>query len=169
MIYGSDTLYGWMEPMLRIFERREPTASVELDDGTLEPEYVVIGVGRLGRTVLQELHERGDEVIGVDFDPRCVEGMDWGVPVIFGDAGDHNLPELLPLQRTSWVISTLRDLEANRMILKAFKDHGYQGRIAMSADDERAELELLEAGADVTIRPLHMAAGPLMQRLHEHG
>ncbi|CAN5171388.1 hypothetical protein BH23ACT9_BH23ACT9_21390 [soil metagenome] len=107
--------------------------------------------------------------MGVDFDPRSVQDGDWAVPVLFGDAEDLYLPSLLPLGSTRWVISTLRDVDANLLILRSFSDHGYAGKIAMSADDEDAEQRLRDAGADMTIQPLQVAAGPLMLRLHEHG
>jgi Kef-type K+ transport system membrane component KefB len=168
LIYGSDRIYGWLAPMLRVFERASPTASLELADEALEPEYVVIGVGRFGRTVLEELRDRGDAVLGVDFDPRSVQSRTWDVPVVYGDAEDPDLPERLPLHRTLWVVSTLRALEANLQLLHALRHHGYACRVAVSADTEEDERRLREAGADVTIRPLHVAAGPLLTRLHEH-
>jgi Kef-type K+ transport system membrane component KefB len=168
MIYGSDRLYGWLEPALRVFERSEPDAVVPEDEAPPQPEYVVIGLGRFGRTVLEELRDRGDEVLGVDFDPRSVQDERWEVPVVYGDAEDPDLPERLPLARTQWVISTLRTLDANLHVLHHLRAHGYDGRIAVSADTEAHELRLNEAGADLTIRPLHVAAGPLLARIHEH-
>ncbi|MEX1164892.1 MAG: cation:proton antiporter family protein [Nitriliruptor sp.] len=168
MIYGSDTLYRWLEPLLRIFERAHPSASVPDDEVPHEPKYVIIGLGRFGRTVLEELRDRGDEVLGVDFDPRSVQSPGWDVPVIYGDAEDPDLPERLPLEHTRWVVSTLRTLDANLHVLQALRHHGYAGQVAVSADTEEHEQQLIAAGADVTIRPLHVAAGPLLTRLHEH-
>jgi Kef-type K+ transport system membrane component KefB len=168
MIYGSDTLYRWVEPSLRIFERAEPDAAIPEDESPHRPEYVVIGLGRFGRTVVEELRDRGDEVLGVDFDPRSVQSPEWDVPVVYGDAEDPDLPERLPLHRTRWVVSTLRTLDANLHVLQALRHHGYTGKVAVSADTVAHEQRLIEAGADVTIRPLHVAAGPLLARLHEH-
>jgi Kef-type K+ transport system membrane component KefB len=168
MIYGSDTLYRWLEPVLGVFERSKPDASVPEEEEPHEPEYVIIGLGRFGRTVLEELRDRGDEVLGVDFDPRSVQSSHWDVPVVYGDAEDPDLPERLPLTHTRWVVSTLRTLDANLHVLRALRDHGYTGLIAVSADSVDHEERLVEAGADVTIRPLHVAAGPLLARLHEH-
>jgi Kef-type K+ transport system membrane component KefB len=168
MIYGSDTLYRWLEPSLRIFERAEPDAAIPDDESPHRPEYVVIGLGRFGRTVVEELRDRGDEVLGVDFDPRSVQSPEWDVPVVYGDAEDPDLPERLPLEHTRWVVSTLRTLDANLHVLQALRHHGYTGKVAVSADTIEHEERLIDAGADVTIRPLHVAAGPLLARLHEH-
>ena len=168
LIYGSDAVYDRIEPLLRPFERRRPQTSLDLDEERHEPEYVVIGLGRFGETVVQELLERGDEVLGVDFDPRSVQSEDWSLPVVYGDAEDPDLPEQLPLTRTRWVISTLRDLDTNLTIIKSLHHHGYTGRIAVSCDDVDNGRALEQAGADVTIRPLHVAARPLMDLIHRH-
>jgi Trk K+ transport system NAD-binding subunit len=126
----------------------------------------VIGLGRFGETVISELLERGDDVLGVDFDPRSVQDDRWDLPVVYGDAEDPDLPEQLPLSRTRWVISSLRDLDSNLHVVSGLRHHGYSGRIAVSAHTADAARTLEEAGADVTIRPLHVAARPLMELIH---
>jgi Kef-type K+ transport system membrane component KefB len=168
LIYGSDRIFGWLGPWLRVFERREPGATIDLGDGGPRPEHVVLGLGRFGRTVVEELLANDHDVLGVDFDPRSVQDDTWSLPVVYGDADDPHLPELLPLERTRWVISTLRSVDTNLQLIHAFRHHGYGGRIAVSADDEEDELRLREAGADVTIRPWHVAAGPLVARMRDH-
>jgi Kef-type K+ transport system membrane component KefB len=168
LIYGSDRIYERLEPMLRVFQLRPPTASLDLDDQRPEPEFVVVGLGRFGSTVLEELAERGDAVIGVDFDPRSVRSPEWDVPVLFGDAEDPDLPEQLPLQRTRWIISTVRGVDTNLQLLDALRRYGFEGRVAVAADDRHEAARLEEAGAALTIRPLHIAAGPLLERIHDH-
>jgi Kef-type K+ transport system membrane component KefB len=168
LIYGSDRIYDRIEPALRIFERKNPDTSIDFDEESIEPEYVVIGLGRFGTTILQELLDRGDDAIGVDFDPRSAQNDRFDVPIIYGDAEDPDLPEQLPLTRVRWIISSLRNLEVNLHILNALQQHGYGGKIAMSSDSVESEERLLAAGADLVIRPLHVAAGPLMEALHRH-
>jgi predicted Kef-type K+ transport protein len=166
LIYGSDRIYRRIEPALRVFERSEPKASLDLGTERPAPEYVVVGLGRFGATVLEELQSRDDEVLGVDFDPRSVQPERWGVPVIYGDAEDPDLPEQLPLEATRWVISTLRGRDANLHLISSLRHHGYDGGIAVAAEDIEAAELLRAAGADATISPLHVAARPLMELLH---
>ncbi len=168
LIYSSDRIYERIEPVLRIFERKNLNTSIDFDEEAIEPEYVVIGLGRFGTTILQELLDRGDDVIGVDFDPRSAQNHRFDSPIIYGDAEDPDLPEQLPLTRARWIISSLRDLEVNLHILSALQHHGFDGKIAMSSDSQDDEARLLASGADLVIRPLHVAAGPLMEELHRH-
>jgi Kef-type K+ transport system membrane component KefB len=167
MIYGSDRLYARLEPFLGVFERRAGT-DPDFDEPRPEPEYVVIGLGRFGSTVVSELIDRGDDVLGVDFDPRSTR-RGWQLPVIYGDADDPDLPEQIPLVKTRWVISTVRAIDTNLQLLSSLRAHGYGGHIAVAADDEESCRRLEEAGADITIRPLHVAAEPLMRTIHQHG
>jgi Kef-type K+ transport system membrane component KefB len=170
LIYGSDRLHDRIEPLLRVFERDRPARSDEEEDGLVEVDVIVVGLGRFGRTVVQELKEAGDRVLGVDWDPRSVRSDVWGdVPVIYGDADDPDLAEQLPLDGVLWVISTLRTRDANLTLIDSLRRHGYRGRIVVSTDDEEDEHRLVRAGADLTIRPLHAAARPLMDLLHDHG
>jgi Kef-type K+ transport system membrane component KefB len=165
LIYGSDKIYDRIEPLLRPFERKNPTANIDFGDGTAEPEYIVIGLGRFGSTVVRELLERDENVLGVDFDPRSVQSNRFDFPVIYGDAEDPDLPDQLPLAKTQWVISTLRGEEVNLQVLSALRRSGYACRVAVAADDTATADALAKAGADLVIRPLHEAAVPLLHAM----
>jgi Kef-type K+ transport system membrane component KefB len=130
------------------------------------PTVVVVGLGRLGQTVVEELREQGDEVLAVDYDPRNVSSPDTDATVIYGDAEDPELPSQVPLHRVRWVASTLRDLDANRALAVAFHRHGYDGRIAVACNHPQDEHLLREVGVDLVIRPLHVAAGPFVALMH---
>lgn len=130
------------------------------------PSVIVVGLGRLGRTVLDELRRRGDDVLAVDFDPRSVKSGDEGIPVIYGDAEDPELPHALPLSGARWVVSTLRDVHANASLIAALRHDGYRGRIAVSADEPMDVATLERAGADLVVRPFHVAAEPFVSLLH---
>jgi Kef-type K+ transport system membrane component KefB len=135
LIYGSDRLHDRLEPMLRVFERRELRTSLGDDDTMPEVDVIVVGLGRFGRTVLQELVAAGDRVLGVDWDPRSVRSDQWGdVPVLYGDADDPELAEQLPLAGVQWVISTLRRTDANLTLIASLRHAGYDGRIVVSTD-----------------------------------
>jgi Kef-type K+ transport system membrane component KefB len=171
LIYGSDRIHDRLEPLLRVFERSRVRSTAELGTEREPVDVIVVGLGRFGRTVVDELRTAGDRVLGVDWDPRSIRPDAWGgdVQVIYGDADDPELAEQLPLSGVRWVISTLRDVDGNLTLLHSLERAGYRGRIVVSADDEADEARLEQAGADLTIRPLHVAATPLMDLLHDHG
>jgi Kef-type K+ transport system membrane component KefB len=168
LIYGSDAIYARIEPALRIFERRMDLVDPDLDDDHHDPDYVVVGLGRFGSTIVEELLARDVDVLGVDFDPRSVQSPRFDIPVIYGDAEDPTLVDQLPLANATWVVSTVRSLDANLTLITSLRRSGYQGRIAVASED-RAHCDLYtEAGADVTVQPLHIAAVPLLDRILAH-
>jgi len=168
LIYGSDAIYARIEPALRIFERRMDLVDPDLDDDHHDPDYVVVGLGRFGSTIVEELLARDVDVLGVDFDPRSVQSPRFDIPVIYGDAEDPTLVDQLPLANATWVVSTVRSLDANLTLITSLRRSGYQGRIAVASED-RAHCDLYtKAGADVTVQPLHIAAVPLLDRILAH-
>lgn len=56
--------------------------------------------------------------------------------------------------------------EGHRTFLHALHRSGYRGRSVAAADDPGAGRLLRRLGVDVVIRPLQLAAGPLMDTIH---
>jgi len=168
LIYGSDAIYARIEPLLSIFERDMPVVGPDLSDDHHDPDYIIIGLGRFGSTLLQELMARGVDVLAVDFDPRSVQTPSFDVPVVYGDAGDPTLVDHLPLASADWIVSTVRSLDANLTLLTALQSAGYSGRIAVASENQADCDVLIAAGADITVQPLRIAAVPLLEKILQH-
>ncbi|MBM3778408.1 MAG: sodium:proton exchanger, partial [Acidimicrobiia bacterium] len=142
MISFSGPLYERLAPWLSVFERRTPYREAS-EDPSSDPhaDVVVFGLGRYGGGIVHHLLPRGRRVVGVDFDPQALSR--WraaGVPVYYGDANDPDLFAQLPLSGVSWVVSTVPDLDSNRVLLRHLRDAGYTRRVAVahrSPDDAR--------------------------------
>ncbi len=163
LIHNADRLYRRIAPALRVFERAPEALASDPRAAADRPEYVVIGVGRLGSQVLDDLLARGDRVLGVDFDPRGIKRARWDLPVVYGDADDPELVDRLPLGATRWVIITVRDLPTDLRLVTHLRRRGYTGGIAVAAGGSAACEQLLAHGADVTLRPWHLAATPVVE------
>jgi voltage-gated potassium channel Kch len=168
LIYGSDAIYARIEPALRVFERKVGVVDPNFDDDHHDPDYVIVGLGRFGSTLVGELLERGVDVLGVDFDPRGVQSPRFDIPVVYGDAEDPTLVDQLPLTSATWVVSTVRSPDANLTLISSLRRSGYTGGIAVSSEDAEHCALYMEAGADVTVQPLHIAAVPLLDRILAH-
>lgn len=153
-------------PLVRL-QRARTRRSVE-QQVRFRPEVVVIGLGRLGRTVYDELAARGVPALGVDHDPRTALLRDPEAPVVYGDLSDPALPAELPLADVRWVVATPRDIELHRDVLTALRRAGYRGRLAVAVDHPEDERLLLRLGVDLVFRPLEQAAAPLIEVLHAH-
>ncbi len=161
MIIYSGAIYRWLALPLSIFEKKYPHRE-KLADQILEvPEVdvMVIGLGNYGGSIAQHLIERQKRILGVDFDPQVLET--WrsrGIPVVFGDIGDPEFLDNLPLRHLSWIVSTVRDKALNLTLVDLLKGHRYEGKIALAAMNEDEAKVYVSKGAHVVLRPFSDAS-----------
>ncbi|MGQ9687215.1 MAG: cation:proton antiporter [Desulfobaccales bacterium] len=169
MILYSGGLYEVLSPWLRPFERQTPYRETESDSAPQAPaaEIILLGLGNYGGAIARKLLRRQKRVVGVDFDPEALASWRPSLPVLYGDAGDPEILEHLPVGQALWVVSTVRDLDLNLGLLQALKTRGYKGRVALTAQNENEAQDFLEAGADAVLRPFEDAAELAVEYLCE--
>ena len=157
MILHSHRLFDRLAPVLRRLERRD--RQPDLPAGADPYDAIVYGLGRFGNHVVAALRDAGARVLAVDFDPRTVaEHLGAGGDVVFGDAEDIEFLEVLPLESTPRVVSTIPSGPATTALLHALGHHGYRGLVAVTALHERDAVHYQALGADVVLRPFTIAA-----------
>jgi len=161
MILYSGPLYARLAPYLGFFERRIPHRESEIDSpsdaGVID--VMLMGLGRYGSGLAENLLQRGRTVLGIDFDPDALHY--WrrrGLPVLFGDMTDPEICSELPLGRARWVVGTTRIRELNLMLMEKLKRCGYQGRVALTAANQEDAVAFDAAGAHIVFRPYADAA-----------
>jgi Kef-type K+ transport system membrane component KefB len=168
MIIYSHVLYKWLAPWLDIFERKQTYRETDANVVTKEitSQVILFGMGRYGKGIAQALRLNGCRVLSVDYNPELVRTGDFmGYPVIYGDAGDPEFVNSLPLANSQWVVSTARDLHVNKALIQSLRHNGYAGRIAVSALSLSDIPKLEQAGADLILEPFTDAAQDAVDRL----
>jgi Kef-type K+ transport system membrane component KefB/Trk K+ transport system NAD-binding subunit len=161
MILYSASLYKLLSRPLKIFEMRNPyrEAAIDFVQATPAVDMILLGLGNYGTGLADCLIRRGKTLIGVDFDPVALEK--WrsrGISVLYGEMADPEIHEQLPLHKAAWVVSTVRSRELNLSLLNLLKTRGYQGKVALTATDEKEAGEFQRSGAHVVFRPFNDAA-----------
>lgn len=168
MILYSHPLYERFSPWLGVFERKW-THREQAQDLTTEEsgvDVVLFGLGRFGSGIARELRQRGHRVLGVDFDPELVRRQEGhGYAVRYGDAEDPEFLATLPLGRVRWVLSSVREKDINLALLHGLRDHGYKGRVAVTAHTTSDAEQLKQAGADRVLIPYADAAAEAVDNL----
>ena len=162
MILYSEALYRLLSGPLRVFERKRPYRELPAEPGAAAApgvDVILFGAGTYGRAVAEHLIARGNRLLVVDFDPQAIAAMrEKGVAVLYGDLGDPELLESLPLGAARWVVSTVRNRELNLALASVLTRRGFGGKIALTATGPEEAARYEAAGAHVVFRPFVDAA-----------
>jgi Kef-type K+ transport system membrane component KefB len=162
LVLNSEAVARALAPALERFERGGE--AIELEDEAEPPDVVVLGLGRFGDGIVEGLRERGLDVLGVDFDPIALSRWaEKGVDVLYGDAEDPHLTEILPLPHLGWIVSTIRRTDANLALLAALRHRAFRGTVVVAAHHLADVERLREAGADRVLLPYAAAAKEVVE------
>lgn len=117
-------------------------------------QVVVIGLGRFGSSVARTLCDLGNEVLGIDIDPKRVECVaDFATQAIQLDATDEEaLKEVGVGDFDIGVVAVGGDLKSSILITLLLKRLGVKTVISKAQDDLHGEI-LEKVGADRVIYP----------------
>lgn len=167
MILYSHVLYERLAPWLSIFERKVPHRELDSQlDESGNVDVLLIGLGRYGEALANNLREQGCQLLAMDFDPDAVQSHSRdGYRVHYGDAEDPEFVATLPLTHIQWVVSTVRDRSINRMLLHGLRQQNYRGRIAIATSNQRDAQIFDQEGVDIVLMPYTDAAREAAVRL----
>ncbi len=169
MITYSHPLFRRLEPAFALFERKVPHREAAFEQ---EPQsqkaydVILIGLGRYGTAIANQLNKTQCNLLAIDFNPDEVKR--WrrkGIDAIYGDACDQDFIESIPLQGVRWLIAAMPQHELGlthedpRLVLiEGLKHRKFPGRIAVTTHHTH-EVEFLKSrGADLVLQPFHDAA-----------
>ncbi|MCC5876268.1 MAG: cation:proton antiporter, partial [Candidatus Sumerlaeia bacterium] len=161
MIIYSAPLYRFLSPWLGIFERKDPYREREgaTGDDVDKPDIILLGLGDYGAHIAKRLLNRGNKVLGVDFDPQTIHRWDHpDIHVVYGDAEDPELLEHLPMSEAHWIVSTVPSRDANLLLFKLIRSRYPETRFVATARSEDEVNEYLREGIDVVLNPYEDAA-----------
>jgi Kef-type K+ transport system membrane component KefB/Trk K+ transport system NAD-binding subunit len=161
MILYSEPLYRFFSGPLKIFEKKNPYREASIDVFQSQPvvDVILVGLGNYGSGLAEHLLERKKSLVAVDFDPRALEK--WrsrNVTALYGDMGDPELHEELPINKAKWVVSTVRSKELNLALLNLLAQRKFAGKVALTAVSPEESKIYRQAGAHVVLRPFTDAA-----------
>jgi Trk K+ transport system NAD-binding subunit len=88
---------------------------------------------------------------------------------MYGDAGDINLLEDLPIQKTKMVISTIKKFDENMILLKTLKNLNPKMIVILISIHVEESIRLYEQGADYVIMPHYLGIHHTTLMLEEYG
>ena len=161
LILYSQPIYARLAPFLGIFERRHPHREIQHLENQPKntADIILLGLGRYGRQIAENLVRRDKQILAFDFDPQVVGTFDKAAfTVHYGDAEDPELLDNLPLEPARWVINAVPGEKTNLAIIEGLKQRHYKGKVVLTAhNQEQADL-YHKAGAHKVLWPYVDAA-----------
>lgn len=116
--------------------------------------FLIIGLGRFGRSCGKELCDMGHDVLGVDEDMRIVnDASSYLTHTVQADATNEDFLKSISVSDfDSCVVAIGDNQEASVMITVLLKEHGAKNIIAKAQSDIHAKI-LEKVGADKVILP----------------
>ena len=129
-------------------------------------KVLVIGLGRFGSSLVEELYKMKFEVAVCDVEERNLEAVDPFVAYgIHGDAKEDSILNELSVSDFDTVVVSIGDsFESAILITKKLKDMGCKQLVCKANDKQRGEI-LLAVGADRVIYPEEEAGARLAKQI----
>lgn len=117
-------------------------------------QFVVIGLGRFGKSVAKKLGSLGNEVLAIDVKPEDVKQVeDYVTTAVVADATATNVLKSLGVSNFDCAINCIgNDLQANILTTLICKDLGVKYVVA-KAQNEQNKKVLEKIGADLVVFP----------------
>lgn len=139
----------------RVHRTADADAELASDARDLRRHVLILGLGRVGRTVVQLLKTTDREYLALDRDAEAVaEGRARGTSVYFGDGSQPEVLRSAGVARASVVVITLDDTVSAARALHAIRAEDHDVPVIVRARDT-AQCEVLEeAGATAVVPEL---------------
>ncbi|MBI5064887.1 cation:proton antiporter [Candidatus Woesearchaeota archaeon] len=120
------------------------------------PEIIICGYGRVGKKIGLTLKKK--KILVIDFNPEIINKVKKKKPAIYGDIGDEEILNRLPLSKTEMVVSTIGDLNDTKKIINHVKAYNKKIKVIVTASEASDALLLYDQGADYVLVP-HLIGG----------
>lgn len=156
-ILYSNWIFKRIDKVLALLELRKPSQKGGLTGE--RPDVLLFGYHRIGSHFATAFEKLGYELGVVDINPEIIKKLkDAEKTHFYGDAGNTEFLDTLPLDACKLVISTLPNAEINRLIITTLQRKKPALTVVTFAHNAKEALGLYDAGAHYVVIPQHKAA-----------
>ncbi len=164
LIIYSDAIYNRLSKILSIFERKK---IIEVDIPKKNYSYILLGYNRIGFSIIKSISKITKNYLVVDYDPETIEQLNKeNINAIYGDVDDSDFLEDLQICKSSVIISTIPEIETNKLVLDVLKRNKSKAISILTGRQIKDAYELYNNGASYVILP-HFLGGEYTSKLIE--
>lgn len=160
-LYAIFDRRGWLRPFTG---DREPENG-GVHESELRGHVIVVGMNTLGRRIVRDLQEAGEQVVAVDSDPDKLD--DLGCPTVVGNAEHLSVLEEAKLHEARLLVSALQIEDANALLAFRAREAGVPTSI--HAFNQEVVEELRDIGVTHLILSKNAGTKRVARSFHETG
>ena len=150
LLFGISTFTAFLVEgeLSELLRRRKMDKSIS----GLKGHYIVCGIGRIGRHVIDELHKTGRPCVAIDVNEAICRGLDErGILFIKGDATNSAVLKTANAEHAKGVFCSLPTDAENLLLILTVKGITHTLRIVAKAEEDESEEKMKRAGADSVV------------------
>lgn len=150
----------YLEPLDKLSKKELKDFSRIHED--ISNHIIVFGMHRIGEKVLDTMIENKKRIVIVDNRPEKIKALiKEGVQCIYSDITNPSIYDRLHLKKARAVISTIKNLEGNLLMIKMARSINNDILILAVADNNDEAVKLYDKGADYVVVPLSVSGEKL--------
>lgn len=167
MILYSDQLYQIFAPILSLFERRQ----VKSESNRLDShEIILFGYDNVGNHFIDSFKKLDSRFLVVDYDPGIIKQLaEEGVNSLYGDAADNELLDTLQLNKAKLIISTISDVDTNKLIIGQVRKQNLKNIVIVKSDTIEEASTMYRLGATYVMMPHYISGNHTSNLISRHG
>jgi len=151
-IIHAEKMYPYLKRFLTILEFRKNNKETQPKNKKFD--VFLFGFNRSGNDLLKSLKEMQYKIAIVYYDPETTKRLPGNFKnFFFGDASSIEFLDSLPLIKSQLIISTLPDLETNKLLIKYLNKNQSKAVAIIYAHNKNDALDYYDSGADYVVLP----------------
>ena len=131
----------------------------------LSGHYIVVGYGRVGQQVVEDLLEAGSRCVVLETHPETLQQLPEGLPQVAGDGTDDGVLERAGIARAGGLVASTGDDATNLFVTLTARTLNAGLTIVARANQPTSEAKLRRAGASHVISPYRISGRRIARQL----
>ncbi|HII17502.1 TPA: hypothetical protein HA361_06320 [Candidatus Woesearchaeota archaeon] len=156
-IKNDALLFRRVQPVLRLVDRYFPVKLADAGEVRNSYEIIFFGYYEVSLEIREKIASGGKKMLVIEQDPSVIHSLKKAnMPFLYSSLSSPYFFEHLDLSKTEIVVSSLIDMEDNRLLIKEIKKRNPSCILIVTAKGVHQSLELYELGADYVIYPSYL-------------
>lgn len=170
LISFSEKIYEKTNNFLNFLENKGNKKDQHKNYANSDHEIILIGYAKMDQSFLETFKKMGKKFLVIDYDPLIINELNTEkIDCLYADASNSETYEEIELNHCKMVISTIKDLDTNLLIISKVRQYNEKAIIITLSHHPDEALKLYEHGADYVTMPFYIGSHHTSSLISEFG